>query len=123
MCALKVLIVEDEWLNADLIGMLAEDCGCIVTGVANTIESALLLVEAEPADMALVDVQLGTGVDGIAFAATLRDRHGMRIVFMTGAGDHETMQRIAAFNPFAAILKPFTAQQLQDVLDRAAALG
>lgn len=119
--ALRVLIVEDEWLNADLIGMLAEDCGCHVAGVAHNVVAAAALAEMARPNLALVDVQLGDGVDGITFAETLRNSYGMRIAFMTGAGDAATIERIAAFNPLAVILKPFSVQQLQDVLDRAAA--
>ncbi len=121
MSALSVLIIEDEWLNADLIGMLAQDCGCQVAGVAHSVAAATSLAESTGANLALVDIQLGGGVDGITFAATLRATYGMRIAFMTGAGDAETIKRIEAFAPLAVILKPFNAQQLQDVLDLAAA--
>lgn len=120
MTKLRVLVVEDEWLNADLIGMLAEDCGCIVEGVAQDIETASIIAARGHLDLALVDIQLGAD-DGIAFAQTLRDRHGTRIVFMTGAGDAETHDRITRFKPFGAMFKPFNVQQLQDMLDRAAA--
>lgn len=117
---LRLLIVEDEWLNADLIGMLAEDIGCEVAGVARNIAAATALAATTNANFALVDVQLGGGIDGITFAATLRDTYGMQIAFMTGGAGVDTMNRIKAFKPFAVILKPFSAQQLQEVLERAA---
>jgi CheY-like chemotaxis protein len=116
---LNVLILEDEWLNADLIGMLIEDCGCHVVGVAKNIAAATEIAAQHSLDLALVDVQLGQGADGITFAETLQSKYRLMIVFMTGAADSTTLRRIAAFNPFATILKPFTAQQLQEVLDRA----
>lgn len=121
MSPLRVLIIEDEWLNADLIGMLAEDCGCEVAGVAHNIAAAATLAATTSVDLALVDVQLGTSMDGITFATTLRQTYGMRIAFMTGVGDGPTLERIEAFHPFAVIHKPFTSEQLQEVFERAQA--
>lgn len=118
MNSLRLLIVEDEWLNADLIGMLAEDIGCEVAGVARNVAVATTLAETSNANFALVDVQLGDGIDGITLAGILRATYGMQIAFMTGSRDIETMDRIKAFKPFAVILKPFNSQQLQEIFDR-----
>jgi hypothetical protein len=34
---LKVLTLEDEWLNADIIAMIVEDYGITAVGISNTI--------------------------------------------------------------------------------------
>ena len=119
---LKTLVLDDEWLNADLIAMMAEDCGSKIIGVANTVIAAAIFADAQSPQLALIDVQLGQGADGITYAESLRKRHGTLIAIMTGAGDIATLRRIERFRPFATILKPFTVQQLQDVVDRASDL-
>jgi CheY-like chemotaxis protein len=87
---LRTLVLDDEWLNADLIAMMAEDCGSEIVGVANTATAAAIFADAQSPELALIDVQLGQGADGIIYAESLRKRHGTLIAIMTGAGDIAT---------------------------------
>jgi CheY-like chemotaxis protein len=78
---LRVLVVEDEAVEALMLEDLLTQAGCIVIGPAGTTESALTLIEQEPIDCAVLDVKL---LDGQVFpvADTLTAR-GVPFVFAT----------------------------------------
>ncbi len=54
-----VLIVEDEWLIADLIVCAVTDAGYRALGPAATVHEALALLATTPCDAALLDINLG----------------------------------------------------------------
>ena len=79
-----VLIVEDEVLVALVLKVVLEQAGHQVVGPAFSAGAALQLAEAEQPDLALVDIDLRSEIDGIAVARLLRDRHGTTSLFLTG---------------------------------------
>ena len=55
-----------------------------VVGPGFSAGEALQFAEAEQPDLALVDIDLRSAIDGIAVARLLRDRHGTTSLFLTG---------------------------------------
>lgn len=55
-----VLIVEDEWLIADMIEHALSHAGYRTLGPAASVAQALALMAAKPCDAALLDVNLGS---------------------------------------------------------------
>jgi CheY-like chemotaxis protein len=71
---LKILIVEDEPLLAEIVRQLIELNPCFeVTGVADDLSTALAAVEGRRPDLALVDLQLANATSGYSVAAKLHD--------------------------------------------------
>ncbi len=70
---LRVLIVEDEFIIAlDLWGILA-DLGCVVLGPAPDVPEALRILDADPPDATLLDLNLnGTRATPVAEALAAR---------------------------------------------------
>jgi DNA-binding response OmpR family regulator len=54
-----ILIVEDEWLIADMIDQALGDAGYRTIGPAASVDDALALIASERCDAALLDVNLG----------------------------------------------------------------
>ena len=79
-----VLIVEDEALVALALKVELELAGHEVVGPGFSAGEALQFAEAEQPDLALVDIDLRSAIDGIAVARLLRDRHGTTSLFLTG---------------------------------------
>jgi len=75
--------VENEVLLALTLQVALERAGHQVVGPAYSADAALQLAEAEQPDLALVDIDLHSGIDGIAVARQLRDWHGTSSVFLT----------------------------------------
>jgi DNA-binding response OmpR family regulator len=82
---LRVLVVEDTLLIADLITSELQEAGCSVVGPVSRVERGLALAAVEPLDGALLDVNLaGEPCFPIAVALAERD---VPVAFLTGYGD------------------------------------
>jgi DNA-binding LytR/AlgR family response regulator len=78
----RILIVEDEFLLAMELELLVLRRGCLVLGPASSVEHALALIDGEPPDLALLDVNLkGERATPIAAALMMR---GVPFVLITG---------------------------------------
>ena len=64
----RVLIVEDEFVTLDTLRNYLEDSGYEVSGDAMRAEEALCFLEKSETDIAILDIQLKGGKDGILFA-------------------------------------------------------
>ena len=82
---LKVLVVEDNLLLAEVTKILLEDSGCQVVGPAGWLERGLELARAEPLDGAILDINLH-GDMSFAIAEVLCAR-GVPFIFVTGYED------------------------------------
>ncbi|WP_322963385.1 response regulator [Sphingomonas fuzhouensis] len=104
---LNLLIIEDE----ALVAMLVEDAltlhGHRIIGIADTVASAMELVEGERPDLALCDVKLADGDSGLTAAQLLAER-GIPCVFLSGnCPDHGGHPLV-----IGCIAKPFRAGTL-----------
>ncbi|MFT4150637.1 MAG: HWE histidine kinase domain-containing protein [Paracoccaceae bacterium] len=104
----KVLIVEDQMLIAMALEMAFQDEGLTVTGVAPNVATALDLLDRDPPDMAVLDINLGTELS-FPVAHRLRDR-GIPFVFATGYGTGFTLPEALADAPVVG--KPYDAAEI-----------
>ena len=70
---LKVLIVEDDLMIADLAEEVLIDHGYEVCGIARTVDEAVALVRRYNPDFAVIDMRLADGGLGTEIAAQLED--------------------------------------------------
>jgi CheY-like chemotaxis protein len=82
---LSVLIVEDNFLLAEVTKGLLEDSGCRVVGPVGRLECGLKLAQDEQLDGALLDINLH-GEFSFAIAEVLRKR-GVPFMFVSGYED------------------------------------
>jgi CheY-like chemotaxis protein len=80
----RILIVEDEMMAASLAEIVLGDSGCVIVGPAASVEQGLALVQNEPIDAAVLDINLG-GEPVFPIADALAAR-GVPFVFVTGYG-------------------------------------
>ena len=116
----SVLIVEDEFMVAlDLEGAMSA-LGFAICGRAGTDKIARLLAMNNRPDIALVDVCLDGGREGIETARWLREVCGTSVVFVTAFTDEDTLGRIHEQVPGAPVLaKPIYRHQLADAVAEA----
>jgi DNA-binding response OmpR family regulator len=84
---LRILVVEDLLLLAELIRDQLEECGCAVVGPVARLSEAMTLAREEALDGAILDVNLG-GRLSFPVAGILRERD-VPYVFLTGYDDEE----------------------------------
>ncbi|HYE52240.1 MAG TPA: response regulator [Azospirillaceae bacterium] len=113
----RILIVEDDALTALFLQNLVTDMGCEVCGLASTGPRAVALADYHRPDLALVDVRLAKGTDGLAAARQMRQELKLNVVIVSGwLGELEGDDVI---RDLPSIRKPFSAEQVQAVLQRA----
>ena len=118
---LKVLIVEDELFAALHVESVLQHLGYEVAGIAANRATAVKAFQTERPDIVLMDINLGSGPDGLAVAEEIRDLGDTDIVFVTAYDDPRTESRIEARLPGCAIVsKPVTPEVLGHVLIRSA---
>ena len=105
---MRVLIVEDEALIAWMLADSLEDAGHEVVGPAATMTEALALCEgAPPPELAVLDINLGDGSNGVDVACALLERWGVLSIFASGQMMEARQARDIALG---YIRKPYEAQ-------------
>ena len=107
----RVLVVEDEMLVLMAIEDMLADLGCTSIAAAATIERALAMIEAEPFDLAILDVNLN-GQRSYPIAEALNN-HGVPFAFSTGYGGHGIDE---GYGNGSVLNKPYDETQLIRVL-------
>jgi len=88
----RVLVVEDEPLVALLVTDILEEAGCVVVGPAYDVATAMSLLEADPPDVAVLDINLGKNQTSAPVADEL-DRAGVPFMYATGYGESALRQQ------------------------------
>jgi two-component system, cell cycle sensor histidine kinase and response regulator CckA len=113
----RILIVEDEAIVAESIRVMVERIGYCALGVALSEAAAWEIVHQERPDLVFMDIHLGPGRDGIAFAESLRQRYGLPVVYLTAYADEATIQRAKLTHPFGYVTKPFDERDLKVAIE------
>ena len=82
--ALRILVVEDEFLVADHIAATLEELGYAVVGPVATVAEALAIIASDPIDGALLDANLNG--DSSAPIADMLNARAVPFVVCTGYG-------------------------------------
>jgi CheY-like chemotaxis protein len=118
---MRLIIVEDEVLIADVIGEMAADLGHEIVGVAHKAAPALALAQREMPDLALIDMHLPGRVSGAEVARILRALYGIPAIFVSGnPGDCRNAAK--ATGAIGCLTKPFVDSDLAAALQIADAL-
>jgi DNA-binding response OmpR family regulator len=106
---LRILVIEDEALVALEIELALTGAGHSVVGVAADRTSAMALArQTEPRpDLALVDIRLANGANGLQVAADFSGL-GIKVLFVTGNCPADRGQGLAV----GCLHKPFTELEL-----------
>jgi two-component system, LytTR family, response regulator LytT len=117
MSTLKIGIVEDELIIANLIASTLKKIGYQTTKIASTYNEAIDMIEAEQPDVVLLDIQIKGSKDGIDVAHTINATYKIPFIFLTANSDIATLERAKATNPPAYLVKPFTKDDLYTAIE------
>jgi DNA-binding LytR/AlgR family response regulator len=115
--AIKITVVEDEMIIGAKVSMYLSELGYEVTGIATRAEQALLSIQTNIPDIALLDIQLKGNMDGIELAQLLKQKYHIPVVFLTANTDDATFQRAKETRPYAFLSKPFNKLDLRRSLE------
>ena len=113
----RALIIEDEFLIAIDLEATMFELGFDVCALAPSARKARSLAMDDQPDVAVIDVCLEGGREGIEIGRWLREVCDVPIVFVTANRDAETLERIHHQVPTAPVLsKPVFRRQLADAI-------
>jgi PAS domain S-box-containing protein len=107
-----VLIVEDEAIVAEDLSRKVKSLGYRVVGIYPTGEEVIEAVQARPADLILLDLQLSGKLNGVQTAERLHLVCEAAVVFISANSDPDTVKKANATAPYGYILKPFGDRDL-----------
>jgi DNA-binding NtrC family response regulator len=114
MIARRVLILEDSLIIAMEAEEILHEIGMDTVEIASNLEQAIVAINADSYDFALLDVNLGEGMS-FGFARMLMER-GIRFGFVTG---YSTTQDFPAdMQQVPLLVKPFDAVAMQHFVDK-----
>ena len=114
---LRVMIVEDELFVAMHLESVLEEIGYEITGILSSGERAVDQFPRQQPDVILMDINLGSGIDGITAAEQIRAADDVRIVFVSAYSDTATRTRVQTALPGSSIVpKPVTAGALKQAI-------
>ncbi len=113
---LRIAIAEDSWFVAEHLRSELAALGHKVVGLARTGEELVELVARERPDLALVDIRLANGSDGLAAARDIQERFAVPAIAATG---HLAAAEAEAAGLLGLLSKPHTLAGLQAVIDGA----
>lgn len=120
--SLDVLLVEDDDLVRDCLAEALHAAGLEIEGSPSGEEALRVLERAPGPDVIVTDINLGGGMDGLAFARAARVMHpDLPVVYISGRyGELRGLSQSERFLP-----KPFTAPALLRLIDevRAASIA
>jgi two-component system, response regulator PdtaR len=110
---MRLLIAEDDELVVLGLTLVIEQLGYTVCGIARTASEAVALAELHLPDLALVDVALADGSNGLSAARDISGRLGIPVVVCSA---HATAADALAAGASRFLMKPFGIDALAEAV-------
>jgi two-component system response regulator HydG len=112
----KILIVEDQFIEANNLQMILERAGYTVCTIARSVPVALDIVENEKPDLVLLDIFLQGNLTGIDLARKLREKN-IGFVYLSANSNKKTLDEAKVTHPYGFLVKPFREKDILVMLD------
>jgi CheY-like chemotaxis protein len=116
---LKVLVVDDDLMIADMVEEVLVTYGYEVCGIAPAVAEAVALVRLHRPDLAVIDIRLADGELGTEIAAQLTGFRRPGILYASGNTSH---LGLTSADGDAFLTKPYRAEDLVRGLEIVAAI-
>ncbi|MCF0074238.1 sigma-54 dependent transcriptional regulator [Dyadobacter sp. CY261] len=112
----RILIVEDQFVEANNLEVILERAGYHVCTIARSVAAALQIIEKENPDLVFLDILLQGPETGLQLAQTLNEL-GIAFVYLSANSQKEYLDIAKSTNPYGFLVKPFRAKDLLVTLD------
>ena len=109
----SILIVDDDWTTRLELAEMLTSAGYHVVGKAETGRQAVEMAGELAPDLILMDIVMPGGMDGISAAEEIKADSNIPIVFISGYGDPELVERAKRVEPFGYVMKPFDEAEVK----------
>ncbi|NII29172.1 sigma 54-interacting transcriptional regulator [Pseudoflavitalea sp. X16] len=112
----QILIVEDQFVEAEDLRLLLEQAGYGVTGIARSVPQALEMVKDKRPDFVLLDIFLKGKQTGIDLAKLLAIDN-IPFVYLSANSNEEVLNAAKQTHPYGFIVKPYRKKDLLVTLE------
>jgi DNA-binding NtrC family response regulator len=112
----KILIVEDQFVEADYLRSLLEQAGYQVTGIARSVEQARELIRELAPGFVLVDIFLKGKHTGIDLARQLAE-DAIPFIYLSANSGKDVLEAAKTTQPYGFLVKPFRENDLLVTLE------
>ncbi len=113
---LKILIVEDQYIEAHNLERILIRAGYDVCSIAKSVPIALSIIENEKIDMVLLDIYLQGKLTGIDLAHSLKDRD-IPFIYLSANSNKKELEQAKLTMPYGFLVKPFREKDVLIMLD------
>lgn len=113
----SILIVEDEPIVAKDLQETLREMGYDAYAIASSADDAIRRATEKCPDLALMDIRIKGGRDGIQTAEILRNQFGVSVIYLTAHADEATIERAARTAPYGYLLKPIKSGDLRSAIE------
>lgn len=117
--ALRILIVEDEFVVANDLQLMLETAGYTVDGIADSVVEAEKMIRVREPDMVMLDIYLRGDQNGIELARQLQNRH-IPFIYISANSNECVLEEAKITQPYGFIVKPFRQKDILTTLEIAA---
>jgi response regulator of citrate/malate metabolism len=112
----KVLIVEDQFVEANDLQLMLNKAGYEVCGIARSVAVAQEIIKRETPDLVLLDIFLKGKLTGIDLAKQLKENN-TAFIFISANSNEEILAEAKTTEPYGFIVKPFREKDLMVTLE------
>lgn len=109
---LSVLIIEDESIWSAILERCLRDFGFEVSGIADTFDKAITLLDQQNYDIILLDIRLNDGRSGLEIAKQIHTRYKKPFIFVTASDSSDILEEAVETHPSGYLSKPLTINSL-----------
>jgi DNA-binding NtrC family response regulator len=112
----KVLIVEDQFIEANDLQLMLGKAGYEVCGIARSVPIAQEMIKKEKPGLVLLDIFLKGKLTGIDLAKQLREDN-IAFIYLSANSNEEILSAAKTTEPYGFIVKPFREKDLLIMLE------
>src|SRR5258706_13381795 len=113
---LKILIVEDQFIEANNLRLILDRAGYIVLPIAASFVEAMEMLDRHKPDLVLLDIYLQGELTGIDFAKILAARK-VPFVYLSANSSRKIFLAAKATKPYGFLVKPFRQRDVFATLE------
>jgi DNA-binding LytR/AlgR family response regulator len=112
MKQIKIFIAEDEVFISEQLNDILLTLGYQVTEIGFDLESSIAILQKDPPDISILDIQMHGKNQGFEIASYIRENLKTPVIFLTSFSDPKTVEEAVGFEPAAYLMKPFSESDI-----------
>jgi len=110
---MKIILVEDNLVQQDLIEMYVQDCGHEIIATYASAEEAKKGISEYKPQLILMDINLEGQKSGVDLAIEIKAQWTIPIIFITSQTELSVLEKVVKNSPIDILIKPIKLEQLK----------